>query len=187
MTDDFVPIEGFEGEYSVNRYGDVRSESRILYYRDGRTRKLRSRIMSQHNGTNGYKQVYLSRDGKNHMRMVHRLVALAFLPNPEGLPEVNHKDERKTNNAVENLEWCTTKYNANYGTSIRRRIRTRRDKGQRVLQFTKTGDFITEYASIADACEAVNGNAAFISRCLYKKPRCPSAYGFVWRFKGEVA
>lgn len=73
----------------------------------------------------GYFRVGLSRNGKEKHFLVHRLVAEAFIPNPERLPLVNHKDENKKNNCVSNLEWCTYEYNANYGTAIERRKRTR--------------------------------------------------------------
>lgn len=66
--------------------------------------------------SNGYKVVCLTKDGKSKTVFVHRIVAMAFLPNPENLPCINHKDEDKTNNFLENLEWCTHQYNMAYGT-----------------------------------------------------------------------
>ena len=71
----------------------------------------------------GYVQVLLSINGKQKAPLVHRLVAMAFIPNPYGLPEVNHKDENKLNNSADNLEWCTHKYNQNYGTGSLRSSR----------------------------------------------------------------
>ena len=73
--------------------------------------------------TKGYKTVSLTKDGKTKTLFVHRLVAEAFIPNADNLPMVNHKDEDKTNNFVENLEWCTNDYNINYGTARRRQAK----------------------------------------------------------------
>ena len=73
--------------------------------------------------------VPLTCNGKLHLKKIHRLVAQAFLPNPDNLPMINHKDEDKTNNRVDNLEWCTAKYNANYGTIQERHRNTMLERG----------------------------------------------------------
>lgn len=100
-------IDGFEGTYQVSNMGRVRSLTRRVwnYTKPGRVLKPMAK-------ENGYLQVYLS-DGKIREKHahIHRLVALAFIPNPEGLPEVNHKNLNKADNRVENLEWCTSRYN----------------------------------------------------------------------------
>lgn len=99
-------IEGFEN-YSVSTYG--------------RVRKTKTKKIMHQQINNGYLYIRLNKDNKRVPLRVHRLVAQAFIPNPDNCPCVNHKDENKTNNCVENLEWCTHKYNLNYGT-IRERI-----------------------------------------------------------------
>lgn len=98
-------VAGYEGQYQVSNFGRVRS----LKY--GKVRLLKP-------GTNGcgYFQVGFRRDGNRKLFLVHRLVAEAFIPNPSNFPFINHKDENPANNAVWNLEWCTSEYNANYGT-----------------------------------------------------------------------
>lgn len=99
----FLSVPGYEGLYEVSNLGNVKSL---------RSGKLMKRSLTSF----GYEMTTLSKDGKQKTYLIHRLVALTFIPNPENLEEINHKDEVKTNNSVENLEWCTRKYNLNYGT-----------------------------------------------------------------------
>lgn len=100
-------IPNYEGKYQVSNTGRVRS----LNY--GRTGKIK--VLKQGTKDNGYKVVVIYKNGKRKKYLVHRLVAQAFIPNPNNYPIINHKDENKTNNAVWNLEWCTYEYNVNYG------------------------------------------------------------------------
>lgn len=112
------PIKGYEGHYEVDQFGRVYSVDRIVHVNDnGREydKPLKGKRMKQSVHTKGYKTVPLTKDGKTTTHYVHRLVAEAFIPNPSNLPFINHKDEDKTNNFVENLEWCTEQYNATYG------------------------------------------------------------------------
>lgn len=105
-------IEGYEGLYQVSNMGRVKSlgaTNRVGWH-------LREKILKQTIEPKGYLKVGLRKNNKIQTVRVHRLVANAFLPNPFNLPQVNHKDENKTNNHVENLEWCTNKYNNNYGS-----------------------------------------------------------------------
>lgn len=104
-------VVGYEGLYQVSNLGRVK---RIKHT----TKKLffSERIVNQYVNMNGYMMAPLSKDGKDKHKAVHRLVAQAFIPNPDNLPFVNHKDENPLNNHVDNLEWCTAKYNSNYGT-----------------------------------------------------------------------
>ena len=99
------PVKEFEDLYEVSNIGRVRS-------------LRRNKILSTPNriAGRGYPFLYLYRNGKRDSQMVHRLVAKAFIPNPNNYDEVNHKDEDATNNVVTNLEWCTHSYNMNYGT-----------------------------------------------------------------------
>lgn len=120
------PVVGYEGYYEVDQFGRVFSLDRVISVDDnGRKydKPLSGKQMKQSMHDKGYKTVSLTRDGKTKMRFVHRLVAEAFIPNPGNLPMVNHKDEDKTNNFIENLEWCTNEYNLTYGTARQRQAK----------------------------------------------------------------
>ena len=120
-------IEGYEGFYQVSNLGRVKSLERDVFNPRGTViRHMKEKILVQNIGKLGYAYVNLYLNGKMKTIKTHRLVAMAFLPNPENKPMVNHKDEVKTNNVVDNLEWCDNKYNANYGTRNSRIIQNRR-------------------------------------------------------------
>lgn len=122
------PVEGFEDLYEVSDRGNVRGVDRVI--RPSRYGKPYERvhhggILKQHKTSRGYLQVGLTdKNGNYKYCLVHRLVATAFIPHDNDNLEVNHKDENKTNNCVENLEWCTHLYNVRYGTAIERKKRT---------------------------------------------------------------
>ena len=126
MEEVFKAIEGYEGLYEVSNLGRVRSLD--SYDRLGRLHK-KGKILKPAIIKDGYLQVHLSKEGKKKTFMVHRLVAQAFIPNPEGLPIINHKDENPKNNRVENIEWCDYKYNSIYGTCKERMIQTKISNG----------------------------------------------------------
>lgn len=110
------PIIGFEGMYEVSSCGGVRSLPRVVTRKDGIAMRVRGKTLSTRINNDGYICVQLSIHDKPKDIKVHRAVAQAFLDNPYDKPEVNHKDEDKQNNNVDNLEWCDHSYNSNYGT-----------------------------------------------------------------------
>lgn len=111
MEEVWKDVPGYEGQYRVSNLGRILSlkwSGKYGHHPDGIIRKLRTDEF-------GYKYVMLRTNGKSKRMSVHRAVAMAFIPNPDGLPQVNHKDETRDNNCANNLEWCTVLYNNNYG------------------------------------------------------------------------
>ena len=119
MKEIWKDIKGYEGLYQISNYGEVKSLEKKAGFS---TRK--EKILKQHLDKDGYVKVYLCKNNKVKFLSVHRLIAEAFIPNPNNFPQINHKDENKQNNKIENLEWCTCKYNINYGTRTKRQKET---------------------------------------------------------------
>ena len=122
-------IEGYEGFYQVSNLGNIRSKYSGKWKLMKATKNNHSRMV-----------VGLYKNGKAKLFLVHRLVAQSFIPNPNRLPEINHKDENPLNNCVENLEWCTPKYNVNYGTRNKRDAETM--SRRKVCMFNESGDIV---------------------------------------------
>ncbi len=168
----WIDIKGYEGLYQVSNLGRVRS---LNYLHTGQTR-----LLSLCKDKDGYLYVTLCKKGKRNNHKVHRLVANAFLPNWFDEPEVNHCDENKNNNNVDNLEWCDRKYNANYGTATYRSAKLRSTK---VLQFTKNGELVKEWSSLreADRNGYKHSNVGLCCRGVYKQYK-----GYIWKYKEVV-
>jgi hypothetical protein len=133
-TEQWLPVHGYEGLYSVSNYGRVKREKSKRWAGVCGVVDVSEKILTPTN-TKGYKFVGLSKDGKTKRMPVHRIVAIAFIPNPKSLPMVNHKDESRDNNHADNLEWCTGKYNSNYGT-VRKRLSEKAKTSQKhIAQF----------------------------------------------------
>lgn len=163
------PVVGYEGHYQVSNFGRVKS----IKFGKGRILKPTTNLY-------GYLFVKLCKDGKVKPFTVHRLVAEAFLPNPDNLPQVNHKDENKQNNIVSNLEWCSAQYNNTYDTRIERVAeKTTNGKCSKpVLQYTLEGNFIKEWKSVAE-CRR-NGFRHVDDVCRGERKSCG---GYIWKYK----
>lgn len=167
--EEWRPIAEYEDLYEISSQGRVKS---LNYKRTGQTQVLKP-IMH----TNGYLCINLYKDGKHKFCTIHRLVAEAFLANPENLPEVNHRDECKENNAVSNLEWCSGKDNCNHGT---RNARMAAAKNKPVQQFSKDGRLIAVWSSGKEAEQSTGVHQSNICNCCNGKLR--STGGYVWRY-----
>ena len=153
-------IDGYDG-YEVSKQGRIKNT-------------MTGRILKPQDNGGGYEQVTLCKDGKSKKLQVHRLVAQAFIDNPNDLETVNHIDEDKHNNNVENLEWLSSGDNTRYSQS------------KQVNQYDlQSGRLICTYSSLSDCCRITGFNQSTISmacRGMYKR-----AYDYIWRYKDEVS
>lgn len=186
MEEIWKTIEDYPN-YMVSNMGRVKRLS-TGYYR--RTEK----ILIPQLQSNGYLHIKLSQNGKSKCFLLHRLVAMVFVPNPDNLPQVNHINENKTDNRVENLEWCDRKYNINYGNSLMKRVRTNIENGvyeklailnskkfsKPILQFSLDGKLIKKWNSIKEIEKKLGFSYKQICNCL--KQRQKTAKGFVWKY-----
>ncbi len=168
-------IPGYEGLYQVSNMGRVLSLPR---YKKKKHKYQTHYNIRKQRIKNGYWCVNLSKQNKVKWIGVHRLVALAFLPNPDDLPFVNHKDESRTNNSVENLEWCTHEYNCSYGTARERQRKSRAanpndrtvrklvgEKNSKAVRvYTPSGEFVGMYKSLSAASKATGVHISSIVR-----------------------
>jgi hypothetical protein len=165
MSEEWKDIKGFEG-YQISSLGRVKS-----------LKHNKPRIMTLECGNKGYYRIELYKDGKGIKKFVHRLVAEAFIPNPLEFPQVNHKDEVKTNNELSNLEWCDADYNINYGTGKYRKAIGRKKK---VNQYDTEGNLIKQWESAVDCQKETGLNSSNISCCCRGETK--HAYGFKWSY-----
>ena len=166
-------IKGYEGLYWISNLGRVKNKH--------------GKILKPRLSSNGYYNICLYKNSKAKCYTVHRLVAEAFINNPDNLPEINHKDENITNNHFSNLEWCDHVYNSNYGTKTKRMVESKIRKQSKLLAIPKDDNkHMRVYMNTNDACSRLvmetgktkaNINCG-INACI--NGRCKSAYGFYW-------
>ena len=178
-------IEGFEGLYQVSSFGKVKSLPKKfkVHNQCGETESYRvtkEKILKPQQDKYGYLRVTLCNNKGHFLKQIHRLVARAFIPNPNNLPEVNHRDENKENNFYNNLEYCTTQYNQTYGT-IRKRISEAHSID--VLQIDFYGVIVKKWHGINNASRVLKINHANIISCCKGKRK--SAGGYIWRYSNE--
>lgn len=175
-------IKGFEGLYGITEEGE------ILNYRT-------QKFMKQRFDKDGYLRVSLTKDGKQQTFFIHRLLAEAFIPNPKNLPLINHKDENKKNNNLNNLEWCTHWYNLTYSRDKNLAL----EKGVDFMGFEKTNqkrpgsgtskpvrcvELNIIYQSGAEAARELNLDASHISKVCRGKANTTGGYHFEFVTEG---
>ena len=159
------PIRNYEGLYEIDELGNVYSLKR-------------HKIMSPTISNSGYKAVVLSKDKHKAGYLVHRLVAEALLQNPDNLPCVNHKDEDKLNNSVDNLEWCTYQYNNSYKT---RGARISKAISDQIEQYTLDGTLVKEWKSMIEVQRVLGFDRGCISRAC--NGQLKTYKSFIWKKK----
>jgi len=161
----------FEGYYQVSNLGRVRSIDRKVITSNNRTYFCPSVMLTPKIGRTGYYEVVLTKhDGKRYCKRIHRLVAEAFLENFNNYPFINHINENKLDNRVENLEWCTAKQN----------IEAYHNSRTLVYQYNFNGELLNTWNSITKAAESVSGDKTGIQHCC--KGNLKTYFGFVWSY-----
>ena len=171
--EEWKSIPGYEGLYEISNQGRVKSLERI----DANGVK-RGGIRKNSISARGYSVIQLFKDGKAKYFFVHRLVAAAFIPNPRGHEFINHKDENKTNNSADNLEWCNAEYNNNYGTRIEK---VAKKMGVPVVAIDKKTGVREKFFSINEAARKTGASARHIYRVLHNQRK--TTKGRYWKYE----
>ena len=193
LNEEFREIQGYEGIYQISNYGRVKSLKRELKQFDGTGYSIhpyKERILSLAYHKQGYLLVGLTKRCKRYTFQVHRLVALAFIPNPNNFPEVNHKFGIKNDNRVSELEWCTRLHNQQEAEKLglihspMRIIGEGHPSNKAILRLDKNGNVIKEYYSITNASQDIGISMKHISYCLRfnKQDKITHSY---WKYKGD--
>ena len=174
------PIKDYEGIYEVSNYGRVKSLERVIYNSGTKNGlyTIHEKIIKQRINKKryGYCELSLHKNGKEKRFKVHRLVAEAFIPNPNNLPEVNHIDGNKENNHILNLEWVTPSENQKH----RHKLGNNKTSQKRVGKFDKDGNLIVKYDSIIEAATLEGSPRVSIDNVL--QGRRYTLKGFVWKY-----
>lgn len=172
-------ICGYENWYQVSSAGRVRSLDRTVHYSDGRVYRYTGRVLA-FGDCRGYRVVGLKKNGKCDMARVNRLVAVAFIPNPCCLTQVNHKDENKLNNNCNNLEWCTVQYNTSYGTKSLRGYETYKKNAKKFICIENN----KIYSSLKECADELNILKTGLNNVL--KHRASKHYGYHFIYINEL-
>lgn len=184
MEEVWKDIKDYEGLYQVSNTGLVRSLDRVVKLTDCKEQHRRGVLLKQRENNKGYKIVHLSKNGTSKNKFVHVLVLESFIERPEGMTQINHKDENKCNNNLNNLEYCNAAYNVNYGLcNYHKSKATINDlkKSKPVIQLKKDGTFVDEFPSLHEAERALGFQHGHIRDACNGKLH--TAYGYKWMWK----
>jgi hypothetical protein len=193
MNEIWKPVSGYKGLYEVSNIGNVHSINRYVTNINGITSKRKGVNLKPAPNKCGYLQVGLSKNNSLMSYLVHRLLAIAFIPNPENKPTVNHKDGIKTNNYDWNLEWATKSEQAIHSLNNNLRVMpnswngkfgSKHGASKRIVQYNIDGTLIGEHGSTIEAANKFNINPSGITGVL--KGRHKTAGGYMWEYKLET-
>lgn len=173
-------IGGYEGMYQVSSFGRVKSLERKS---QNTKRHIKEHFIKQFDDTNGYLRFSMFKNKKKVTLSIHRIVAETFIPNPNNYPCVNHKDGNKQNNCIENLEWCTYKYNTEHAwkTGLAKpKYNGYGVRAERIIQYNLENIPIAIYMSCRMASKINNISYKNISECVRGKSK--TAGGYKWKF-----
>lgn len=176
MEEIWKDIEGYEGLYQVSNFGNVkRLEGKIYSYITNKYETRKEHMIKTRVGNRKYKVVNLCKNSKRECKTVHRLIAQAFLPNPNNFECVNHIDGNKLNNKIDNLEWCTTQQNIQH--AYKNNLMTNNKK---IDQYSLDNKFIKTFNSINEASKKIGVAQPNISMCAIGKKK--TAGGYIWKY-----
>ena len=188
FIEEWKDIKDYEGLYQVSNLGRVKSLGHYAKHHNGGVQFIKGKILKDTESGFGYRKVSLCKDGVAKSVSLHSLIARTFIPNPDNLPEVNHINECKWDNAVWNLEWCTVEYNRSYGNRNNKTKQTQQRKyGKPVLQYTLDGQFVAEYSCLREAERQTGISKQNITACCkgvdYQGFNIKQAGGYIWEYK----
>lgn len=178
----WVDIQTFEGLYQISSFGKVMSLGNGLST-DTRTKQVR--VLKTREATNGYERIKLCKNGKGFHRLVHRLVAIHYIDNPNQYREVNHIDGDKFNNRVDNLEWVTASMNQRHAfrTGLQKVVKGKEHKQSiRIMQKDLDGNLVKIWDSIGEIKRNLGYNSHGIICCCKRRVRYKTAYGYKWEY-----
>lgn len=191
MKEIWKDIKGYEGLYQISSFGNVKSLDRYIINKNGDKQYFPGKYLTQ-GISDSYLKVTLSKNNKQRTFRVHILVAIAFIPNPENKPEVNHIDGNKKNNKVNNLEWNTRSENelhayrnglAKPSNKQKQAVAkyAKENYSKKVIQYSLNGEFIKEWNSMHDVWRELGIRPSYICRCC--KGLRNQTYGYIWKYK----
>ena len=183
MEEIWKDIKGYEGLYQVSNLGRVKSLDKIIVTIDRKNRCQKGKILKLQISKYGYNVITLWNNNISKQFKVHRLVAIAFIPNPNNLPQINHIDEDKLNNKIDNLEWCTALENNHHSNIAKRRHLAGTEASKKpVSQYEINGTLVANYESASEASRKIGKPQGRSSICKCCNGQLNTYNGYIWKW-----